>query len=531
MPEENRTPLRRRDLIALIGATTGAATMYQAMTALGFAVESNYKGPIKLDGDPKGASVLVLGAGLAGLVAALELRKAGYRVQVLEYENRVGGRCWTLRGGDTYTELGGFAQRCEFDRGFYFNTGPWRIPYHHRGLLDYCKRFGVALEPFVHVNHNAYLHAKGALGGRPQRYRHVEADFYGHVAELLAKAANQGKLDDTVTKEDQAKLLEALKAWGALDRNYAYAKGDETSERRGYDRDPGGGPNGEAEPSQPLALSDVLKMGLWSQFGARYEYDYQSPLLQPVGGMDMIARALGREVGGIIRFNSKVTAIKQDDSGVTVAFEDTDLSGRSQTVRADWCVCTIPLTILSQIEIDVGPTMHTAIGAVPYNSSVKVALQFKRRFWEEDEEIYGGITFTDLPIRMISYPSAGLHSGGKGVLLGAYTAGTYGYEFTALSPTERVARALDYGAMIHPQYSREFESGNSVAWLRVPSAMGCFGLWSEQAREQHYKALCAIDGRVVLAGEHASYVNAWQEGAVLSALDAISRLHQRVVSG
>jgi monoamine oxidase len=61
--------------------------------------------------------------------------------------------------------------------------------------------------------------------------------------------------------------------------------------------------------------------------------------------------------------------------------------------------------------------------------------------------------------------------------------------------------------------------------------MGCFGLWSEQAREQHYKALCAIDGRVVLAGEHASYVNAWQEGAVLSALDAISRLHQRVVSG
>ena len=39
-----------------------------------------------------------------------------------------------------------------------------------------------------------------------------------------------------------------------------------------------------------------------------------------------------------------------------------------------------------------------------------------------------------------------------------------------------------------------------------------------------------IDGRIVLAGEHASYIPAWQEGAILSALDAIERLHKRVVA-
>jgi monoamine oxidase len=308
-------------------------------------------------------------------------------------------------------------------------------------------------------------------------------------------------------------------------------KGEASSERRGYDKDQGGGADGAPEPSQPLALSDVLKTGLWSQFGSRYEYEYQAPLLQPAGGMDAIARALGREVSGLIRFNSKVTAIKQNGSGVSVAFEEAKTPGRTQTATADWCICTIPLTILSQIEMDVSPAMHAAIDAVPYNSSVKVGLQFKRRFWEEDDEIYGGITFTDLPIRMISYPSSELHSSGKGVLLAAYTAGTYGYEFTALSPAERVSRALEYGSAIHPQYAREFENGVSVAWLRVPSAMGCFGLWSESARAQHYKNLCAIDGRIVLAGEHASYVNAWQEGAVLSALDAMSRLHRRVIAG
>ena len=211
MADENRAPMSRRDLLSLIGAAGGAATMYQAMTALGFAAESSYKGPILLDGDPKGASVLILGAGLAGMVAAYELRKAGYRIQVLEYNDRAGGRCWTLRGGDSYAELGGATQNCQFDRGLYFNAGPWRIPYHHRGMLDYCKRFGVALEPFVHVNNNAYLHGKDVFGGKPQRYRHVEADFQGYIAEMLAKAMNRGGLETGVTREDQEKLLAALR--------------------------------------------------------------------------------------------------------------------------------------------------------------------------------------------------------------------------------------------------------------------------------------------------------------------------------
>jgi monoamine oxidase len=161
--------MSRRALLNLIGTAAGGAAMYQAMTSLGHAAESPYDGPIRLDGDPKGASVLILGAGLAGLVAAYELHKAGYKVQVLEYHGRAGGRNWTLRGGDTYTELGGASQSCAFDRGLYVNPGPWRIPYHHHAVLDYCKRLGVAMEPFVQVNYNAYLHSSSAFGGKPQR--------------------------------------------------------------------------------------------------------------------------------------------------------------------------------------------------------------------------------------------------------------------------------------------------------------------------------------------------------------------------
>src|SRR6516162_11036260 len=128
----NGAPPSRRDLLALIGTVAGSTAMYHAMTSLGFATDSAYQGPIKLTGDVKGTSVLVLGAGLAGMTAALELRNAGYSVKVLEYNSRPGGRNWTLRGGDSFTELGGIAQACGFEEGLYINPGPWRIPYHHR---------------------------------------------------------------------------------------------------------------------------------------------------------------------------------------------------------------------------------------------------------------------------------------------------------------------------------------------------------------------------------------------------------------
>ncbi|GAA4529238.1 flavin monoamine oxidase family protein [Chelativorans composti] len=524
--------MNRRDLLAMIGVAAGGAAMYHAMTNLGFAQESGYKGPIKLEGDPKGASVLILGAGLAGMTAALELRQAGYKVQILEFNNRPGGRNWTIRGGDVVTELCGYTQKCEFDEGLYINPGPWRIPYHHHALLDYCRRLGVKLEPFQQLNRNAFLHNTKAFGGKPQRVRDIMTDLRGHVSELLAKTTQKGALDEEVTKEDQEILLQALKSWGILDNDYKYKESVRNSEFRGFKKDPGGGLSGEPIPSTPLSLSDVLNSGLWRSLGNFANYEFQTTMFQPAGGMDMIGKAFAREVGDLITYNAKVIKIEQDESGVTAYYEDTTKPGTVNKVSADWCVCTIPLTVLSQIEMNVGDAMAAAIRAVPYASSVKVGLQFKRRFWEEDEHIFGGISYTDLPIRQISYPSNDYLSTGKGVVLGCYTwNGPNSYEFTAMTPEERVAKCVEYGAQIHPQYKEEFENGISWAWHRSPFTLGCAGDWSDEARKEHYKNLCEIDGRIVLAGEHASYLPAWMEGAILSSLDAITRLHQRVMAG
>jgi monoamine oxidase len=180
--------------------------------------------------------------------------------------------------------------------------------------------------------------------------------------------------------------------------------------------------------------------------------------------------------------------------------------------------------------MNVGTPLASAIAAVPYASAVKVGLQFKRRFWEEDEHIYGGITYTDLPITNIGYPNSGYFGGGKGVLLGAYIWGLNAMEFTSMAPEERIAKALEYGSQIHPQYQKEFDNGMAVAWHRSPFTMGCFGMWSAASRAAHYDDLCRFDNRIVLAGEHASFLGGWQEGGVTSALDAIGRLHQRAVA-
>ena len=179
--------MSRRSLLHMIGTVAGSTAMYNAMTEMGFAQESGYAGPPKLGTVKPGTSVLILGAGIAGMVAAMELRDAGYKVQVLEYNNRPGGRNWSLYGGDTYTELGGATQHVQFDPGQYINPGPWRLPHHHYGILHYANRLGVPLEPFTQVNYNAYVHNTKAYGGKPKRYREVQADFHGHVAELLAK--------------------------------------------------------------------------------------------------------------------------------------------------------------------------------------------------------------------------------------------------------------------------------------------------------------------------------------------------------
>jgi monoamine oxidase len=320
-----------------------------------------------------------------------------------------------------------------------------------------------------------------------------------------------------------------MREWGVLDDNLAYSSSLRVSAQRGYDQAPGGGVGGAPTASKVNALSDVLSSKIWSQMGFYFNYTMQTTMFQPKGGMDMIGKGFARQVGRLVTYNAKVTKLMQDKSGVSVTYTDTK-KGVTTTANADFCVCTIPLTVLSQIQTNLPDRKQRAIRAVPYSNSVKIGLEMKRRFWEEDAHIYGGHSFTSQEISQISYPNDKFFGDGPAVLLAAYASGPAAYRLAGMTPEERIEAALAQGSVFHPEsYRKEFVSGASVAWSRVPWIMGCCARWNEDTRREHYQELVALEDRIVLAGEQASYVGCWMEGSLLSSLDAITRLHKRAL--
>jgi monoamine oxidase len=104
-------------------------------------------------------------------------------------------------------------------------------------------------------------------------------------------------------------------------------------------------------------------------------------------------------------------------------------------------------------------------------------IQSRRRFWEEDEAIFGGGTITDLPIRNLYYPDHGRETG-RGVLLASYTWSEDAQRWGSLSPADRITQALDNVSEIHPQILTEFEAGASKVWHHDPFAGGAFALFT-----------------------------------------------------
>ena len=209
-------------------------------------------------------------------------------------------------------------------------------------------------------------------------------------------------------------------------------------------------------------------------------------------------------------------------------------SGRRSALDADFVICTIPLSVLEHIPADFGPAVSYAIGigAKLYFPAVKVAFEAPRRWWEIDQQIYGGISWTGRDITQIWYPSHGFH-GEKGLLVGAYIwSHDPARRFTAMTPAERHAAAISDGERLHPGYERLVGPAASVAWAKIPYSLGAWIEWEtiSGARQAAYPTLLAGDGPFYFAGEHMSYVTSWQEGAVQSAHYTVSQIAQRVAT-
>ena len=179
----------RRKLINAMARLGGAAAVYETLAAWEFLKPPPaMAAPFELAKDSGGGrTVAILGAGVAGLCAAYELDRAGYDCTVLEASGRAGGRSLTLRRGDAVREIDGPVQQCRFDEGLWFNAGPGRIPHHHVHVIDYCRRFGVALQPYIFASRANLVHTSLLGNGRTMQVRRAYYDLQGQIAELLDK--------------------------------------------------------------------------------------------------------------------------------------------------------------------------------------------------------------------------------------------------------------------------------------------------------------------------------------------------------
>jgi monoamine oxidase len=515
--------LSRRSLVHLVGKAGGVAAAYHTMAAMGLLpVPSAYAGPPALP-PGHGRQVVVIGAGIAGMVLAYELREAGYQPLVLEARTRPGGRNWSLRGGDTVVETNS-TQHVAWDRDehLYFNPGPARLPYHHQGILSYCRTLGVQVEVMCNDNRAALMQDDHAFDGTPQINRRVVSDARGYVAELAAKAVDKDLLEQPVTAEDKDRLRAFLRNFGVLDKDLAYRG----SPRAGWATPPDATLSGTS--FQPLDIRQILASDFWQgpmQFGELSTM--AATMLQPVGGMGRIGQAFGHELRNVITYEAVVTQLRRTESGVRITWKHAG-TGAGHQINAPSVVITVPFPALGGVDADFSPAIRTAMQAVEYIPAGKVAFQADRRFWELDQQIYGGISWTSRDATQVWYPSGGLQQT-KGILVGAYIwDDDVGNRFAAKPLPQRLSDTLNDVAQLHPSAPQFLRQGVSVAWKNVPYTRGGWAEWTSKARATQFPVLLAGDGPYLFAGEHMSFITGWQEGAVRSAHKVLGDLAERM---
>jgi monoamine oxidase len=527
------TQFNRRAFLRAVGATGGAGAMLATMGALGLTPTAEaatrgaaFQAPRPSDFTLSGraaAKVVVLGGGIAGLTTAYELGKAGYECTVLEAQNRPGGRNFTVRGGTTTTDLSGTKQTARFSDGQYLNAGPARIA-QWMITLDYCRELGVPIEVFTNTNADTYLYNESAGMTAPMRYRAAKADVFGYTTELLAKATDQGALDQELTATDRERLMEFLKDYGDLGSTLDYTG----STRRGYSVWPGAaGTPGVVEADVPTA-SEIFASGVGRYFSFEFEFDQAMLMFQPVGGMDRIPYALAQAVSSRrIQLGCAVTQVTDTAHGVTVTYTQ---DGRTRTIDADYCVAAMPPNILAKVPHNLGSDVQSALEAITPSSAAKIGLEYRSRWWETDHRIYGGITETDLDVTHIWHPSYGFH-GKRGVLTGYYNTGSNADSYAQLTPQAREARAVAAGVKIYGEkYRTELATSFSQHWRQFPYQEAAWHSTPGGPDAPLYKPLNEPTGHVYFAGDWLSYLDAWQHGAFSSARKTVTALHQRVLA-
>ena len=465
----------------------------------------------------KPSNIIVVGAGVAGLVSASLLKKAGHHVNILEGNDRIGGRVYTLRK--------------PFTKDNYLDVGAMRIPKTHKLTYEYINKFNLTVNRFINSSPRDILYANGIRTTRAK---------YNADPDILQFPVEPHEKGKTATDL----FLSAVNPFLLL-----YKQGDDQQKkfmRKKFDRysmenflrfnpiGPSLSPNAVRmvkvllgiEGFSELSFIDILTDIVNTVFNEEMEFN------EITGGNDLLPRSFIPELEENILLNHKVHRIIQRPQSVTIQTRNQQ-TGKIESFKSDLVIMTVPYSVFQFIEVypyrSFSFDKWKAIRELHYVASIKIGIEFKNRFWEK-EGLDGANTISDFPNRYTYTPSRTGEESGSGVLLASYSWEDNAMLWNSLSEDQQITQSLEDLAKIHgPKVFEEYLAGASFSWSQNQFSGGCFTLFKPNQITEFEEIIKKPEGRVHFAGEHTSDFHGWIEGAVESGVRAAFEVNERTL--